>query len=652
MKPELKIQATLLLQLKNYIVWIRDNIAQFMQYCALLRDMNFNDDVVQLRKLVAQLGVDLEISPADQKTLLHRSLYEGLSFMTKTMPTLAKALDQGLSTGVFKLPTNFKSKWRDSEIPAFCGSLFLRVFDRRGNIRINASTDAVKRLRQFLYFAYKAKYEYSDKDVDAVLSTFVSTERSVKSIEYDPNDPILKMANMVVTQVLGQYDRRTLQFKHGPGITANVRIQEKYEHRLTPGLPIYRQFADYFWFNPEDGITRLERYPVYNTSSYFQRNVGAKVILVPKDSRGPRLISCEPCENQYIQQGLMKFMVETMESSSITGGQVNFTDQSINQRLAKEGSIDQSWATLDLKEASDRNPLKLTEHLFGGVPTLLSDLLHSRSGTTTLPDGTVVELSKFAPMGSACCFPVMALSIYALLFSAFIGLGQSYEQARSSIYVYGDDIIVPNDYAEYAMDVLERYGFLVNRNKSFHDSRFLESCGADAFDGVLVTPVRLRVPVRGSLNRRGHPTELVSLVSTMNQLRSIGCMRAADHILRFVERRMGVLPYGTVNSPYICKIVDDGETAVRFNLADDRLRWSREDDLNLHPLGRSLRAWRLTPSPERFQESPYGRFSRTHKLLGKEMKLPIYGHMDVPRSTRLHMARNTHYDMHGIPSIL
>jgi hypothetical protein len=58
--------------------------------------------------------------------------------------------------------------------------------------------------------------------------------------------------------------------------------------------------------------------------------------------------------------------------------------------------------------------------------------------------------------------------------------------------VYGDDIVVHSADAENAMHILESFGFVVNRDKSFVKGFFKESCGVDAFHGVDVTPVRFR----------------------------------------------------------------------------------------------------------------------------------------------------------------
>jgi hypothetical protein len=259
----------------------------------------------------------------------------------------------------------------------------------------------------------------------------------------------------------------------------------------------------------------------------------AKVILVPKDSRGPRLISCEPLENQWIQQGIMKELVKFIENHPLTKGMINFTDQAINQELARSGSITGGIATLDLKEASDRVSMALVERIF---PRPLVDALYaSRSLATTLPDKSVVKLGKFAPMGSALCFPVMALTIWAALTCED---GFTYACSSDATFVYGDDVIVPTAQAVDAIARLERIGLKVNADKSFTSGFFRESCGMDAFHGVDVTPCRIKTPWRD----RPEPGVLTSYVAQANELYEQGYPRTAALLAANVVETYGQVP--------------------------------------------------------------------------------------------------------------
>jgi hypothetical protein len=81
----------------------------------------------------------------------------------------------------------------------------------------------------------------------------------------------------------------------------------------------------------------------------------------------------------------------------------------------------------------------------------------------------------------------MALAIWAILTAAAPDA-----EARESLLVYGDDVIVPTAYAADAIEQLESFGLKVNRDKSCTNGFFRESCGMDAYKGVDVTPLKLK----------------------------------------------------------------------------------------------------------------------------------------------------------------
>lgn len=236
---------------------------------------------------------------------------------------------------------------------------------------------------------------------------------------------------------------------------------KRYYRSLAERFP----YEDYFFFNLSHMCDELRSY----LSLEELDTPVAKVVLVPKDSRGPRLISSEPLEVQWIQQMLMANMVHTIETHPLTRGLVNFTDQSVNRRLALRGSTEESnfLVTLDMKDASDRVHSTLVRILFPN--TWVAALMAARSTATRLPNGEVVQLHKFAPMGSATCFPVEALIFWALSTATIIDSSNSLTingravtttpfatlnmlfrglercgtpACDRAVYVYGDDIIL------------------------------------------------------------------------------------------------------------------------------------------------------------------------------------------------------------------
>lgn len=450
------------------------------------------------------------------KNVEQRVRSEGVGFLTKTLPRLGKHLDQ-----VFAGATELNcaelefALLPDSKFPRFLGELFNLVFQPDGTLLPDPDANCVRLIRQILYLFYKYELPYDEVQEQQVIDAFKQAETDLsemspqfaiwhagwhsinkrKHIRGPLSDNenyredtvvrqslVIREARRLLNELFWSFDPTDIVPRHGPGVVATKqRLSQKF-----------------LWTNVSSRITDL-----YPFDAYFCASSGhvcdtfrsfdavdvtdrsAQVLLVPKDSRGPRLISCEPVDNQWIQQGLSRAIYRLVEGSPLTKWNVFFTDQGPNGRGALLGSSTGRYATLDLKEASDRVHLELVRLLFPSG--LLPYLECCRSTSTVLPDGEVLRLQKFAPMGSALCFPIMALTIWSLLTAAAPNA-----DTKSRILVYGDDVIVPTAYAGSAMAILEEFGLKINRSKSCLQGLFRESCGVDAFNGVDVTPVRVR----------------------------------------------------------------------------------------------------------------------------------------------------------------
>jgi hypothetical protein len=282
---------------------------------------------------------------------------------------------------------------------------------------------------------------------------------------------------------------------------------------------------------------------------------------VPKTLKTPRLIAIEPTAMQYMQQGILEVLNTEFRNDDFARDLVSSDSQLPNRRLAKQGSYDGSLATLDLSEASDRVSNQHVRHLFRNYRDLFAAVDATRSRKADVL-GKTIRLAKFASMGSATTFPVEALVFCTVVFmgiergAAVVGLpcpgpdstldwerwDRPRRLTRRDVYtllgqvrVYGDDIIVPAEYAEFVTEELESFGFKVNLHKSFrnHSSRFRESCGAEYFRGVDVSVVRCRKVLPKS---RADVPELESAVELRNHLFHRGLLRSADWMDERIER--------------------------------------------------------------------------------------------------------------------
>lgn len=506
----------------------------------------------------AMMHLLTDVSPdsslSDFRIICQRVDSEGISFITKTLPVLGRSLDQGLESGAYTLPSQFFGSGKNRKFPKLLGALFVRVFNEDGQIKSEPSHESIKAIRQICYYAYKADFPRKISSDLAFIERFKSTEKEIKSYDFSCDDPILGLSRLLTVSTFNGYNRSRIIPFDGPGATSTSSLYDKSEKRLASNLPIYEKFGSDFFFSKHDGMDRLDRYPISRTFDFFKSNVTAEIVLVNKDSRGPRVISKEPYENMYVQQGIRKFLEECMYNHPISSGHINFDDQSINQILSKKSSLDRSFATLDLKDASDRVSLSLVKVIFGGCDDLLLDILACRSSATRLPDGTILPLAKFAPMGSALCFPILSWTCYIVALASLIGKGLSFQAAKSSLYVYGDDIIVSTEHAQYISKVLERYGLKVNMDKSFIHGHFRESCGADYYNGTNVTPVRLRKVYEeyDFGNRRSHKRAAL-YVWHAQELFSKSLFNTAEYFYMLAEEILGKLPYGLPNAPYLCR---------------------------------------------------------------------------------------------------
>lgn len=438
------------------------------------------------------------VEEEDFLTFTRRLHNEGITFLVSTLPSIGKALDNFHATSVWETPNGWKSQecepwmWVDELQVIQPIQLIPEFLGKAVKLAKNGDSVAVDCVRQLTLVFYKLEVEHDKEKVSDFLEKFVKTDQEIGTALASPTPygiGLLERMRSLIGRILCNTDPLHIRPRHGSGATAcHTPNWEKY-HRFSyyEKLDAVYPYSEYFFLSPThlaDELEKLEEALVVDVPR-------ARVCLVPKDSRGPRVISCEPAELMFIQQGIMSLLYATIESHQLTAGRVNFADQSINRQLARLGSLTGDLATIDLSDASDRVSLELVRAVF---PPNWSEALEAcRSEETILPNGLVVKLNKFAPMGSACCFPVEALIFWACVASA-TGAAAWTRSARhrTDIYVYGDDIIVPSNSYEEAVRGLEEVGLLVNLKKSYWKGPFRESCGGDYHNGNDVTPVMLR----------------------------------------------------------------------------------------------------------------------------------------------------------------
>lgn len=608
----------------------------------MLNSRGENPPTDSLMSYIGQIAKDLSLTDNDVSSLRKRTVSEGFSFLTKTLPSLGKALDMAFSTGRFKLPSAFKKRWRGSEIPALCGSLFSSVFYRDGALRDDASSNSIRSIRMLCFSFYKYVLPVDDEMRTKTLTDFIAEDDSL-CWALQPSEE-LSYARRLTARVFHGFCIESLDPCHGPGVVSNLDASYKNEVVPGPGKCVRHFGRAFFNHQAQYEFTNFHFWLAINVCLLpywmFPNDVSAEVILVPKDSRGPRIISCEPFEHQFAQQGIRRWTQHRLETHPVSTGCVNFELQSVNRDLVLKHSIDRGFSTIDLKHASDRVSLALVRNLFSQSPKYLDALLACRSESTRIEifPGVFHQqvLRKFAPMGSAVCFTTLSWVIYSLVYSALALRGLTRSEIKSSIFVYGDDLVIRTEYAGIATSVLEDHDLLINKEKSFINSHFLESCGMDAHKGVDVAPVRCKIlsSVERCKNKRelystlADPKKaamLVQHVALAGVCQSKGLFHLSEHLYATVEYQLNMrLPYGIAESSFLCRIVPTSEEAWRNNssMGLEYNNW----------IGPTILACVKVSLSLDFAETGYGRIRRVLQQIGSGLPLPKFGERVKPRS--------------------
>jgi hypothetical protein len=499
----------------------------------------------------------------DLETITRRVEHEGLSFLTITLPTFSAGFERCLADGRWDsnlFPAFSRGR---GPLPKFLSGLVGAVFDSKSGLLLDEpSILSIFFIRQITLLCKKVLIPCSESREKGAIDGYIKCEQDLKRwVSHPDHSALLERFGLVSDRiwgtVLSDVDRKVYVRehvpRHGPGATADrLRGNLKYDQAVWHSRLEENHFPSELFLIPNQGFfEELEPIEFFEPEA----EMPVKVITVPKTLKTPRIIAVEPTCMQYAQQSILELLVDAIEKNDFLQGSIGFTDQLPNQELARLSSIDGGLATIDLSEASDRVSNSLVMRMLKPFPHLDSAVQACRSLTANVPGYGIIPLTKFASMGSALCFP-----IEAMVFLTIICIGLERELNRSltesdiksflsKVRVYGDDIIVPVDFASSVLDALQDYGLVVNRRKTFVSGNFRESCGKDYFRGVDLTCVYVRKLLPSA---RSSHSEMISTISLRNQLYKAGCWETARYLDNIIER---LAPFPTVaeTSPVLGK---------------------------------------------------------------------------------------------------
>jgi hypothetical protein len=508
--------------------------------------------ITLLECVIAECGDICSVDTAmDIKTIHRRFEGQGIAFLTLHLPSLEDSLLAGLRDGYFTPNLDFKSR---RSLPVFLGGFLELIFDRATGVILDTpSTDSIRAVRQICLLFKKIEMDCTDEVNERALARYVECDAEVeKWSEENENSPdverFVRLTSLLYSSVFRQVDEEVRSYElfpnHGPGITADGLIangkftQPMWTDRLESVFP--------YWFYATTGSYRTDRYSRVDFREPGNE-MAVKVITVPKTQKAPRIIAVEPTCMQFMQQGLFHSINAGIDRSYLHDF-ISTDDQEPNQLLSRQGSLDESLATLDLSEASDSVSCLLVAKMLYEFPNLRDGVFACRSYLADVPGHGVFHLAKFASMGSALCFPVETLVFFAIV---LIGIERAnhmqfkslkeVSSLRGQVRVYGDDLVVPSYAAVSVAQTLKSFGFTVNASKSFWTGRFRESCGKEYYAGTDVTVVKCRAEL--PISQRDVP-ELVSLVSFRNQLFKAGMWKTVRELDMWIE---SIIPFPAVS---------------------------------------------------------------------------------------------------------
>lgn len=246
---------------------------------------------------------------------------------------------------------------------------------------------------------------------------------------------------------------------------------------------------------------------------------------VPKDWNKKRLITVEPYLATYLQQTYRQELLASLVNSKCGDLRAmarceflgSSDPQERHRRMALEGSMDGSLATLDLSDASDFISWNQVRDVF--PPLVVAALERARSTRWVFQERhhrpvRSGRIWMFAGMGNALTFTVETLMFHA----ACHAIARYHRIKNPRISVFGDDIVCATSLANLivSLDLFSEFGWTINRSKSFYtaDSRFRESCGVQAYKGEDVTLLRYMGDYDGTTGAKA----LADLISRVDRL--------------------------------------------------------------------------------------------------------------------------------------
>lgn len=378
-------------------------------------------------------------------------------------------------------------------------------------------------------FALPLRIDIGECEFDYAAVLEVNNSRDAHS----PSRLLKRIARYVIDDAFVERVIEGFEPTHGPGSVGfrspngkrATRRLEIWEKDKVVNLPLFESLC------LDAGLPVPEHLKELVGGLPFAEFVPSKFMDVPKTWKKRRLIAIEDCTRMFFAKGVQRGLYKAIHSNAILKQVIDLHDASGNCRAAQFGSLTGTYSTVDLSSASDSVGYRFVRELLGEDSRLWRILRHARPTLIDVPGKGVVVNHIFATMGNAVCFPILTLVVTLILFEAHLVA----KVHRSSPRVYGDDAVCEQQVTKAFIALLERYGFSVNRRKTFSGKEpYRESCGGEYLRGVDITPLRLSRRFSGLRLGRGFE-HYIDLVSLANDLYKRGYKRAYRRVCKVLS---------------------------------------------------------------------------------------------------------------------
>lgn len=466
------------------------------------------------------------------------------------------------------------------------------IFREYVEFRRTQSTSAFQFISTFLLFGKKMLYV--DGSLDAVaLRKWLEVEDRLGKVEAPT---FLSALKGIITSMFTEWEGRRYLPVHGSGAVAERKVRGiimKNDAFYTTAKLQYLYREDSLFLENETGSAYAPR------SKKLVRPYpkAARLKFVPKDLNNTRSICMEPIPHQWAQQGV-RLWYETALLQGWGGNHIPLHEQEVNADAAQYGALTGRVDTIDLSSASDSVSWDIVKNIFPAK--VLKHLHATRSDRVELPSGETIKVRKFAPMGSALCFPVQSTLYLAVVFAVGVAwrfgqdigeigdakhiennfqtlyeltfarsLGKGSDRLLEPMYIYGDDIVCDSRITSKVIDVLELLGFQVNVAKSFTgDSAFRESCGGYYLGGRNVTPLRYKVK---KFTQKISIDSMASVIDLANRAGEWNYQSLRRHAIQFILH-YPILGLRTQSSKNPILFTDDEDESMSILCSEPRNR--------------------------------------------------------------------------------